>query len=127
MQADDILGFRLSQLAWEGPEEQLNDTINTQPALFTHSIAVLQVIHDLNLDLLPSFVAGHSMGELSALVAAGAISFGDGLRLVRTRGELYPDYAGLAEPLSKDSAAYLLPAAMLPQSHNRNIPVDIDP
>src|SRR4030065_1176508 len=88
MQADDILGFRLSQLAWEGPEEQLNDTINTQPALYTHSIAVLQVIHDLNLDLLPSFVAGHSMGGLSALVAAGAISFGDGLRLVRTRGEL---------------------------------------
>jgi [acyl-carrier-protein] S-malonyltransferase len=88
MQADDILGFRLSQLAWEGPEEQLNDTINTQPALFTHSIAVLQVIHDLNLDLLPSFVAGHSMGELSALVAAGAISFREGLRLVRTRGEL---------------------------------------
>jgi [acyl-carrier-protein] S-malonyltransferase len=88
MQADDILGFRLSQLAWEGPEEQLNDTINTQPALFTHSIAVLKVIQDLNLDLLPSFVAGHSMGELSALVAAGAISFRDGLRLVRVRGEL---------------------------------------
>ncbi len=87
-QADDILGFRLSQLAWEGPEEQLNDTINTQPAIFTHSMAVLQVIHDLNLDLIPSFVAGHSMGELSALVAAGAISFGEGLRLVRTRGEL---------------------------------------
>lgn len=87
-QADDILGFPLSRIAWEGPEESLNDTINTQPALFTHSIAVLQVIHILNLNLRPSFVAGHSMGELSALVAAGTFSFSDGLRLVRTRGEL---------------------------------------
>jgi [acyl-carrier-protein] S-malonyltransferase len=88
MQADDILGFSLSRVAWEGPEENLNDTINTQPALFTHSIAVLQVIHNSNLDLQPSFVAGHSMGELSALVAAGALSFSDGLKLVRIRGEL---------------------------------------
>jgi [acyl-carrier-protein] S-malonyltransferase len=87
-QADDILGFPLSCIAWEGPEECLNDTINTQPALFTHSIAVLQVIHSINLDFVPSFVAGHSMGELSALVAAGALSFSDGLKLVRIRGEL---------------------------------------
>jgi [acyl-carrier-protein] S-malonyltransferase len=86
--ADDILGFPLSHIAWEGPDECLNDTINTQPALFTHSIAVLQVIHSLNLDLVPTYVAGHSMGELSALVAAGALSFSDGLRLVRIRGEL---------------------------------------
>jgi [acyl-carrier-protein] S-malonyltransferase len=87
-QADDILGFPLSQMAWEGPEDCLNDTINTQPALFTHSIAVLQVIRSLNIDLIPTFLAGHSMGELSALVAAGAVSFSDGLRLVRIRGEL---------------------------------------
>jgi [acyl-carrier-protein] S-malonyltransferase len=87
-QADDILGFPLSQIAWNGPEGCLNDTINTQPALFTHSIAVLQVIHSLGLDIVPSFVAGHSMGELSALVAAGALTFADGLRLVKTRGEL---------------------------------------
>jgi [acyl-carrier-protein] S-malonyltransferase len=87
-QADDILGFPLSHMAWEGPEDSLNDTINTQPALFTHSIAVLEVIRSLNLALVPSFHAGHSMGELSALVAAGAVSFNDGLRLVRTRGEL---------------------------------------
>jgi len=86
--ADEILGFPLSQMAWEGPDDCLNDTINTQPALFVHSIAVLQVIKSLNIDLRPSFVAGHSMGELSALVAAGAISFSDGLKLVRTRGEL---------------------------------------
>lgn len=87
-QADEILGFPLSQMAWEGPEDCLNDTINTQPALFTHSIAVLQVIRSLNVDLIPAFLAGHSMGELSALVAAGAVSFSDGLRLVRIRGEL---------------------------------------
>ncbi len=87
-QADEILGFPLSLIAWEGPEDCLNDTINTQPALFTHSIAVLEVIRSLNLDLLPLFHAGHSMGELSALVAAGAVSFSDGLRLVRVRGEL---------------------------------------
>ncbi len=87
-QADEILGFPLSQMAWEGPEDCLNDTINTQPALFTHSIAVLRVIQSLNIDLNPSFLAGHSMGELSALVAGGAVSFSDGLRLVRIRGEL---------------------------------------
>ncbi len=87
-QADEILGFPLSQIAWEGPEDCLNDTINTQPALFTHSIAVLEVIRSINLDLLPAYHAGHSMGELSALVAAGAVTFSDGLRLVRARGEL---------------------------------------
>ncbi len=65
-QADDILGFPLSTMAWEGPEDCLNDTINTQPALFTHSIAALQVIQSINIDLVPSFLAGHSMGELSA-------------------------------------------------------------
>jgi [acyl-carrier-protein] S-malonyltransferase len=87
-QADETLGIPLSRIAWEGPEDILNETINTQPALFTHSIAVLQVIQSSNIDLIPSFVAGHSMGELSALVAAGSMSFSDGLRLVRTRGEL---------------------------------------
>ncbi len=88
MEADDILGFPLSHIAWEGPEDCLNDTINTQPALFVHSIAVLRVIQATGFELIPSFVAGHSMGELIALVAAGAISFPDGLRLVRIRGEL---------------------------------------
>ena len=88
VQADNILGFPLSHIAWEGPEDCLNDTINTQPALFTHSIAVLQVIRSLDFDLVPTFVSGHSMGELSALVAAGALSFSEGLRLVRVRGEL---------------------------------------
>jgi len=96
-QADDILGFSLSQLAWEGPEQSLNDTINTQPALFTHSIAVLQVIRSIYPDLHPSFVAGHSMGELSALVASGALTIIDGLKLVRIRGELMKN-AGKKSP-----------------------------
>jgi [acyl-carrier-protein] S-malonyltransferase len=87
-QADDLLQFPLSTIAWQGPEDCLDDTINTQPALFAHSIAVLEVIRSLGFDMIPSFVAGHSMGELSALVAAGALSFSDGLRLVRVRGEL---------------------------------------
>jgi [acyl-carrier-protein] S-malonyltransferase len=88
MEADEILSFPISRVAWEGPEELLNDTINTQPALFVHSIAVLNIINQINLDIQPTYVAGHSMGELSALVASGALSFADGLRLVRVRGEL---------------------------------------
>jgi [acyl-carrier-protein] S-malonyltransferase len=88
LEADQILGFPLSQLTWEGPEEQLNDTVNTQPALFVHSIAALRVFQELNPAFQPAFVAGHSMGELSALVAAGSLEFHTGLHLVRTRGEL---------------------------------------
>lgn len=87
-QADDLLGFPLSKIAWEGPEADLNDTINTQPALFVHAIATLRVLQQQRPDYRPAFVAGHSMGELSALVIAGSLSFPDGLRLVRRRGEL---------------------------------------
>jgi [acyl-carrier-protein] S-malonyltransferase len=87
-QADEILGFPLSRLAWEGPEEALNDTVNTQPALMAHSVAALRVFNELNPGFQPAFVAGHSMGELSALVAAQALPFPEALRLVRTRGEL---------------------------------------
>jgi len=88
MQADETLGFSLSRLAWEGPEDSLNDTINTQPALLTHSIAALKAFKQVYPDIIPAYVAGHSMGELSALVAAEALTFTDGLRLVRIRGEL---------------------------------------
>lgn len=87
-QADHILGFRLSNLAWGGPEEALNDTINTQPALMVHSIASLKVFRELYPGFQPAFVAGHSMGELSALVAAGSLDFESALRLVRVRGEV---------------------------------------
>jgi len=87
-QADRILGFSLSNIAWYGPEAELNDTINTQPALFTHSLAALKVIQTKFPDLLPTAIAGHSMGEISAIAASGAFNFGEGLRLARTRGEL---------------------------------------
>jgi [acyl-carrier-protein] S-malonyltransferase len=87
-QADDILGFSLSTLCFEGPTETLNDTINTQPALLVTSIAALEVLKAEGYGGQPKFVAGHSMGEYSAYVAAGALSFADGLRLVRERGRL---------------------------------------
>jgi len=87
-EADLLLDIDLSRIAWEGPQEELNDTINTQPALFVHSYAALVVIRDQFPGLQPDAVAGHSMGELTALLAAGAINFEQGLRLVRRRGEL---------------------------------------
>jgi [acyl-carrier-protein] S-malonyltransferase len=87
-EADSILGFSLSDLMWNGPVADLNDTVNTQPALFLHSLASFQTLARLFPGLDPDSVAGHSLGELSALSAAGALSFADGLRLVRKRGEL---------------------------------------
>jgi len=87
-EAEDVLGFSLSQLMWDGPEDDLNDTVNTQPALYVHSMAAQRVFAHLYPDFNPASVAGHSLGELTALSAAGALSFADGLRLVRTRGEL---------------------------------------
>ena len=87
-EADSILGFALSKQMWEGPESELNDTINTQPALFVHSMVSFRVFSNLYPDFKPAALAGHSLGELSALAAAGALSFKSGLRLVRKRGEL---------------------------------------
>lgn len=87
-QADQVLGFGLSRLMWEGPESDLNETINTQPALYVHSLAAFAVFKDLHPDFEPAAVAGHSLGELSALSAAGALPLDSGLRLVRKRGEL---------------------------------------
>jgi [acyl-carrier-protein] S-malonyltransferase len=87
-EADDLLGFSLSTLCFEGPEEALNDTINTQPAIFAASLATLRVLQDEGWSAAPGFTAGHSLGEYSALVASGALTFADGLRLVRERGRL---------------------------------------
>lgn len=87
-EADATLGFSVSQLCWEGPEDELTRTRNQQPAIVTTSIATLRaLLHD---ELLPEpdYVAGHSLGEYSALVAAGALALPDALRLVRRRGEL---------------------------------------
>ena len=87
-EADEILRTSFSSLMWEGPESDLNDTVNTQPALFIHSVVSFRVFAQLYPDFKPAALAGHSLGELSALAAAGALSFESGLRLVRKRGEL---------------------------------------
>ena len=85
-EADRVLGFPLSRLCFEGPEDQLNLTANTQPALLTVSTAIHRVLR--RAELAPVAMAGHSLGEWSALVAAGALAFEDALKLVRRRGEL---------------------------------------
>jgi [acyl-carrier-protein] S-malonyltransferase len=86
--ADEALGFGLSKLCFEGPEKELTDTVNTQPAIFTHSMAALATAEMSGEIEAPAFVAGHSLGEFSALCAAGALSFEDGVKLVRERGRL---------------------------------------
>ncbi len=86
--ADDILGFSLSQLCFAGPEEDLNDTINTQAAIYVTSVAALEALKSTGYPVPPQYVAGHSLGEYSAYAAAGVFSFEDGLRLVRERGRL---------------------------------------
>ncbi len=87
-ETDSVLGFALSKVMWDGPEADLNDTINTQPALYVHSLAAYRVFTSTFPDFRPATLAGHSLGELSALAAVGALSFEAGLRLVRKRGEL---------------------------------------
>ena len=87
-EADDVLGFSLSRLIWEGPEEELGLTTNTQPALLTTSIAIYRALLPQGLFVEPEAMAGHSLGEYSALVASDALDFADALRLVRRRGEL---------------------------------------
>lgn len=97
-EADEVLGFGLSQLCFEGPAEVLTDTINAQPALMAASVAALRVIRQELSDLpVPLAMAGHSMGEYTALVAAGSLTYADGLRLVRERGRLMKE-AGQKSP-----------------------------
>ena len=86
-EADSRLGFPLSQLCFEGPEEALTDTAVQQPALFTTSLAAWAVLSERG-QADAAYLAGHSLGEFSALAAAGALRFADGLALVRRRGEL---------------------------------------
>jgi [acyl-carrier-protein] S-malonyltransferase len=85
-EADDTLGFPLSDVMWDGPEEVLTETRHAQPALLTHAVAVFAVIRERIGPV--ACAAGHSLGEFSAHVAAGTLSFADALRAVRTRGEL---------------------------------------
>jgi len=83
-EADSVLGFSLSKICFEGPEEELKQTKNTQPAIFLNSVVVWNLLKPND----AAMVAGHSLGEYSALVAAEAITFADAIKLVRLRGEL---------------------------------------
>ncbi len=96
-QADEILGFPLSAYCWNGPAAALDQTANTQPALYVTSLAIWRVLRDLLPTAQPAWMAGHSLGELSALTAAGALDFAAGLRLVRARGSLM-QRAGESQP-----------------------------
>jgi [acyl-carrier-protein] S-malonyltransferase len=101
-EADEALGYKLSQVCFEGAEEQLRLTEITQPAILTASIAALRVLEDLIPR--PSFVAGHSMGEYSAHVASGTMSFADAIRTVRNRGK----YMQEAVPVGVGAMAAIL-------------------
>lgn len=93
--ADRVLGFGLTELCWNGPADDLKKSKNTQPALLTHSVAAWRLVEAAGVT--PDFVAGHSLGEYSACVAAGALTFEDALVVTRRRGELMYE-AGLARP-----------------------------
>ena len=85
-EADEALGFAISDLCFNGPEEDLQLTANTQPAILTASIAALRVLAEQGIK--PDFVAGHSLGEYSALVAANSLTLTDAVKTVRLRGQL---------------------------------------
>ena len=101
-ESDDALGFSLSKLCFEGPDEELKLTENTQPALVTVSTAAYSVLASRGMQ--PDYVAGHSLGEYSALVAAGSLKFADAVRLVRKRGQ----YMQQAVPAGVGAMAALL-------------------
>jgi [acyl-carrier-protein] S-malonyltransferase len=101
-EADDALGYKLSQLCFEGPEEQLCLTEVTQPAILTVSVAAWRVLTKKGLK--PSYVAGHSLGEYAAHVAAGTLSFADAVRVVRNRGK----YMQEAVPVGVGAMAAIL-------------------
>jgi len=100
--ADEAVGFPLSRLCFEGPEDELALTVNTQPAILTASVAAAAVLGERGIS--PDLCAGHSLGEYSALVVAGAVGFTDAVRLVRKRGEFMQD----AVPVGTGAMAALL-------------------
>jgi [acyl-carrier-protein] S-malonyltransferase len=110
-EADAALGFKLSALCFEGPESDLMLTANSQPAILTVSIAVLRALQETT-GIVPAVVAGHSLGEYSALVCAGALSFADAVRTVRARGQLMQEAvpAGLGSMAAIGAAADVVDA-----------------
>jgi [acyl-carrier-protein] S-malonyltransferase len=87
-EADEVLKFPLSKLCWEGPEDELTDTVNAQPALYVCGLAALRAFEERFGEFKPVCLSGHSLGELTALTAAGSMEMEDGLALVRERGRL---------------------------------------
>ena len=118
-QADEALGFSLTQLCFEGPEAALTATENAQPALLTCSIAALAALREAGYAAEPALVAGHSLGEYSALVAAGAFDLATGVRLVRRRGELMAEahQGGMAAIIGMDEDALEAVCADASESH----------
>ncbi len=109
-EADEALQFSLSRLCFEGPEDELRQTINAQPAIMTVSVACLRAASEVNHVVSPAFVAGHSLGEYTALVAANVLGFTDAIRLVRERGRLMQKAGeikpgGMAAVIGLDEAA----------------------
>jgi len=102
-EANDALGFDLTSLCYNGPEEELKLTANTQPAILATSVAALKVL-EAESGLVPSFTAGHSLGEYSALVCAGGLAFADAVRVVRQRGTFMQE----AVPVGTGSMAAIL-------------------
>lgn len=124
-QANQIIGFRISDIMFSGTEEELKQTNVTQPAIFLHSVILAKV---LGLEFKPDMVAGHSLGEFSALVAANALSFEDGLKLVIARAnamqkacELQPStmaaILGLADEVVEEICAHIA-AVVVPANYN---------
>jgi len=105
-EADDALGLKISSLCFEGSDDELKLTANTQPAILTTSIAVLRVVIQ-ETGLIPDYVAGHSLGEFSALVCSGALSLSDAVRTVRSRGFFMQD----AVPVGTGAMAAILGVA----------------
>jgi [acyl-carrier-protein] S-malonyltransferase len=108
-EADEALGFPLSTLCWEGPEEELTRTLNAQPAILVHTVAVWRTL-EARAPVEVAMAAGHSLGEFSAHVAAGTLAFADAVRTVRLRGELMfaagnERPGGMAAILGLDDAA----------------------
>ncbi|MBK8986960.1 MAG: ACP S-malonyltransferase [Chloroflexi bacterium] len=129
-QADALLGFSLSTLCFVGPEEALTDTLNQQPALFTTSLALFAALQAQGMAA-PDFVVGHSLGELSALAAAGSLTFVDGLALVRRRAELMQaagqqEPGGMAAVLGLDLPVVADVCVQAAQQHGRPVQVAND-
>jgi [acyl-carrier-protein] S-malonyltransferase len=110
-EADAVLGFALSELCFAGPEEELKKTANTQPAILATSVAAYRVLAEMGHQ--PALVAGHSLGEYSALVANGCLAFADALRLVRARGQFMQE--AVPEGVGAMAALLKLPEGKLDQ------------